>query len=83
MKELCNSEVYYLVAQECKEANSCKNDRFKYEMIGATQPDMEVLEVVAVVFHYKHLFTISKQFNPICNQNLILQHSIAGFYVQF
>ena len=31
---------------------------------------------------YLPLFTKSRQFNPICHQNLILQHNIAGFYVQ-
>ena len=49
---------------------------FRYEMIGETQPEIEFLEVVASVYPFK-----SRQFNPICNQNLILL--IAGCYLQF
>ena len=41
---------------------------------------MELLEVATFLYP---LFAKSSEFNPICNQNLILQHSIAGFYVQF
>ena len=49
-------------------------------MIGKTQPDMEFLEEVTFIYPF---FAKSGKFNPICTQNLILQHSIAGFYVQF
>ena len=41
MKELCNSKDFYLVVKGCKEASSSKYDRFRYEMIGETQPEME------------------------------------------
>ena len=80
MKKLFNSKVYYLVPQGCKKVNSSKIGRFKYEMIGETQPEMELLKVVAVIYPF---VAKSKQFNPICNQNLILQHSIVGFFVHF
>ena len=43
-KKLCNSEVYYLAFQGCKKVNSCKNGRFRYEMIGETQSEIELLE---------------------------------------
>ena len=47
MKKLCNSTLYHLVGQGCKKVNSSKNDRFRYEMIRETQPEMEFLEAVA------------------------------------
>ena len=49
-------------------------------MIGETQPEMKLLEVVVVIYP---LFAKSRQFNTICIQNLVLQHIIARFYVQF
>ena len=54
--------------------SSSKNDRFKYEMIGETQPEMELIEVVKFT---SPLFAKSSEFKSICNQNLILQHGIA------
>ena len=66
MKELYNSKVYNLAAQWCKKVNSSKNGRFRYEMIGETQPEMELLEVVAFIYP---LFAKTRQFNPICNQD--------------
>ena len=48
-----------------------------YEMIGKAQPEMELLEGVAFIYP---LFTKSRQFTPICNQNLTIQHSFIGFY---
>ena len=51
-KRLCNPKVYYLVAQGCKKVNSSRNDRFRYEMIGETQPEMELLEEVAVIYPF-------------------------------
>jgi len=45
-------------------------------MIGETQPEMELLEVEASIYP----FSLNVEFNPICNQNLILQHSIARLY---
>ena len=38
LKNLCNSEVYYLVVQECKKINSCRNVKFRHELIGEIQP---------------------------------------------
>ena len=52
MKNLWNSKVYYLVAQEFKKVNSSKNDRFRYEMIGEKQPEMELLEEVAFIYPF-------------------------------
>ena len=49
-EKLCNSKIYDLVAQGCKKVNSSKNDRFRYEMIAETQPEMELLEVVAFIY---------------------------------
>ena len=74
------SKVYYFVAQGYKKVNSSKIDRFRYEMIGKTQPEMGLF--AEVVFVYPFLAK-SRQFNHICSQNLILQHSIAAFYVEF
>ena len=42
MKKLCDSKVCCLLAKECRKVNNSKSDRFKYEMIGDTQPEMEV-----------------------------------------
>ena len=52
MKELCNSKKYYLVAQGCRNVISSKNGRYWYEMIGKTQPEMELLEVVAFFYPF-------------------------------
>jgi len=45
LKQLCNSKVCYFI-KGCKEVNSMKNDRFRYEIICETQLEMELLEVV-------------------------------------
>ena len=37
------------MAQGCKKINSNKNDRFGYEIIGETQPEMELFEVVVSI----------------------------------
>ena len=66
--------------QRCKKVKSSKNDRFMYEMIGETQPEIELLVEAAFIYS---LFAKRRQFNPNCSQNLILQHSIAGVCVQF
>ena len=50
MKKLCNSNVYYSMAQWSKKVNSSKNGRFRYEMIGETESEMELLEVVTVIY---------------------------------
>ena len=50
--DLFNSKVVYLVANECKKVISSKNGRFRYEMIGETQPEMELLEVVAFIYPF-------------------------------
>ena len=52
MKKLCNSKVCYYMVQGCKKVNSSKNGRFEYEMIGETQLEMELLEVVAFIYPY-------------------------------
>ena len=44
---MCNLQVYYLVIEGCKKVNSSKKGRSTHEMIGETQPEMELLEVVA------------------------------------
>ena len=49
-QETMQFKVYYLVAQGCKKVNSSKYDRLRYEMIGETQPEMELLEVVAFIY---------------------------------
>ena len=72
-EKMCNLKVFYLVTEGCKKVNSSKNGKFRYEMIGETQPEMGLLEVVAFIYH---LFAKSRELNPICNQNLILQLSI-------
>ena len=79
MSKLSNSEVLYLKSQGCKKVNSSKNGRNRYEMIGETQPEMELLEAVAFIYSF---FAKSRQFNSIYNQDLILRHCIVGFYVQ-
>ena len=71
MKTLCSPKVFYLVAQGCRNVNSSKNGRFRYEMIGERQPEMELLEAI----NASPLFAKSRWFTPICNQNLTLaQH---------
>jgi len=40
------------VAQGCKKVNSSINGRFKYEMIGETQPEIELLKAVAVIYPF-------------------------------
>ena len=50
MKQLCNSKVCYLLAEGCKKVNSSKNGRFRCEMIGETQPEMELLELVLFIY---------------------------------
>ena len=47
-------------------------------MIGEAQPEKELLEVVAFMYPF---FAKIREFNPICYQNLVLLHSITGFYV--
>ena len=59
-----------------KKVNSSKNDRFRYEIIGKTQPGMELFEVVVSIYPF---LAKSRYFNPIRSQKLILQHSIVGF----
>ena len=68
------------MAQECKNVNSSKNDRFRYEMIGETQPDMELLEVVTFIYPFS---LKAGNAAPSAQRKLILQHGIAGFFVQF
>ena len=46
MRKLYNSKAHYLVAQGCRKVDGSKNGRFKYEMIGKTQPELELLKVV-------------------------------------
>ena len=52
MKKQCDSKAYYLVPSGYKKVNSNKNDGFKYEMMGETQPDMERLEVVTFIYPF-------------------------------
>ena len=52
MKKLFNSKVYYFVVQGCKKVNSSKNDRFRYEMIDDTQPDIELIEVLTLNYPF-------------------------------
>ena len=80
MKNLCSLKVCYLVAHRCKKVNDSKKGRLRYEVIGGTQPGMELLEVATFIYS---LFVKSREFNLICNQNVVLQHSNAGIYVRF
>ena len=52
MKKLCNSKFCYFVSERCKKVNSSKNGRFRYEVIGETQPEMELLWVVAFIYPF-------------------------------
>ena len=52
MKKLCNSKVGYLVVQGYKKVNSSKNGGFRYEIIGETQPEVELLEVVTFIYPF-------------------------------
>ena len=45
-KNMCNSQVYFLVTYGGKKVNSSKNVRFMYELIEETQSEIELLEVV-------------------------------------
>ena len=50
MKELCSSKVCSSKAQGCRKLNISENDRFRYEMIGKTQLEIEVLEEVSFIY---------------------------------
>ena len=50
MRKQCNKRACYLVVQRCKKVNSSKNVRFRHEMTGETQPEMEVLEEVEFIY---------------------------------
>ena len=52
MKKLCNSTVYYLVAKVCKKLHSGNSGRFRYEMIVESLSEMQLLEVVAVIYPF-------------------------------
>ena len=47
--------------------------------MGETQPENGFFKGSSI---YQSLLAKSRQFNPICDQNLILQHSITGFCMQ-
>ena len=40
------------MAQGCKKVNNNKNGMFRYEMIGKTQPEIELLEVVVFIYPF-------------------------------
>ena len=42
--------VYYFVVQGCEKVIISKNDRSRYEMIGETQTEMELFEVVTFIY---------------------------------
>ena len=69
-----------LVAQGCKKVNNCKI-RFRHEMTDEAQPTRD--RIVGGSSIYLPVFAKSRQMNSICSQDLILQHSIAGFYLHF
>ena len=48
--QLCNSKAYYLVTRGCKKVSSSKNCKRRYEMIVETQPEIELLELVALLY---------------------------------
>ena len=52
MTKLCNSKAYHLIAQWCKKPNGGKNGRFRYDVIGETQPEIELLEVVVFIYQF-------------------------------
>ena len=72
MKKLCNSTACYFVAQGCKRVSSSKNGRFGYEMIGETQPEMELLEVVAFIYPFRLTQGIQSHLQPVFNS--LTQH---------
>ena len=68
------------LAQGCKKAHSSNNGRFRYEV---TRQNVTRNGIIRGRNTYLSLFARSREFNPICSTNSILQHSIAGFYAQF
>ena len=52
MGELCDSKDHYLVVQRRKNVNSSKNGKFKYKMIGKTRPEIELLEVITLIYPF-------------------------------
>ena len=49
-----NFKNLYSVAQTCKKVNSSKNGRFRYELIGEAQPEMELKWKFIYPFWLKH-----------------------------
>ena len=65
--------------------NSSKNGRFRYETIREAQPEMELLEVVALIAKSRPKFRTAYEIQQCCvhSRQLPKEHSIAGFYMQF
>ena len=51
-EKLYSSKVSDLVAREYKKMNSIKNGRYRYELVGETQIEIERLEVVAFIYPF-------------------------------
>ena len=51
-EKIDNSKAFHLVVQGFKKVNSNRNVTFGYEMIGETQPEMGLLEEVAVIYPF-------------------------------
>ena len=43
----------YEVTQGCKKEDSSKNGRFRHEMIGTTQPEIELKEMVTFIYPFR------------------------------
>ena len=92
MKKLCKSKICYLVAQGNKTVNSSKNGRFSCDMIGETQPEMELLEVVAFICPFsleavstmppatRILFSFTASLDLMRSSKLFLQESPSSAY---
>ena len=52
MKKLCNSKMFCLVARGCRKVNSCKNGKFRNEMIRETRLEMELFGVLTLIYPF-------------------------------
>ena len=50
MKNLCNSQAHCVVTKGCEKVISCRIGIFRYEMIGETQPELGLYEIVSFIY---------------------------------